>query len=328
MRFLFLLLPLFSFSIEIAPTTFDLRSLTALVSQETGRNIIITDDLKNLSVNFFLKKGINKQLLFESYLETMALKGFYVNDFGSYYIVSTSKKEDKKPDVLDPRNYVIEVTLFETNKNFNESKGFETTISSKGLVKNDFEILVSSLSNANAVLTTAKSLSFMTSLKALEEKGLVNILQKPSMVCLDGRENSWNVGGTIQVLTSNASNDNTTDSIVRNTYLEKPIGLTISAKPERYKDKIIFDLKLTIESVLSYSNGLATTSRKQMINSFIIEDGSSILLSGLKETQKTDNSSGIPLLQDIPLLGYFFSYTDVVESEKVLSVLVSVKVAE
>jgi general secretion pathway protein D len=328
MRFLLLLLPLFTFAIEIAPTTFDLRSLTALISETTGRNIIITDDIKNLSVNYFIQKDMNKQLVFESYLETMKLKGLHVNDYGSYFIVSNNEKLEKKPEPLDPRNYVIEVKLFETNKNISQEKGFETTISSKGLIKNDFDFFVSSISNANAVLNTAKSLSFMTSLKALEENGIVNILQEPYMVCLDGKKNSWNVGGTIQVLTSNSSSDTNIDSVVRNTYTEKPIGLTISATPQRHKDRIIFDLEITIESVISYNNGLASTSRKQLINSFIIEDGSSILLSGLKETQKTENKSGIPLLQDIPLLGYFFSYTDIQETDKVLSVLVTVKVAK
>lgn len=326
MKYLFLLIPFFVHALEIEPTTFDLRSLSILVSDKTKKNIIVTDDVKNLSVNYFFNRDVNTTVLFNSYVSALQLKGLHVNDFGSYYIVSNTPKPVIKEE-FDPRNYVIEVKLFETNKNLGLSEGFETTLSTKGILKEDFDFFLSSLSNANAVFTTAKALSFSTSLKALSTTEMVNILQEPYMVCLDGKKNSWNVGGTIQVLTSNASND-TQNGIVRNTYVEKPIGLTITATPTRYKERIIFDLELVIESVLSYSNGLASTSRKKMLNSFIIDDGSSILLSGLKETQKTENTSGIPLLKDIPLLGYFFSYTDTKEAEKVLSVLVTVKVVK
>ena len=327
MKLLLILIPLFSFALDIKPITFDLRSLSVLVASKTHKNIIVTDDVKNLSVNYFINENINNTVFFNSYVSALKLKGLHVNEYDGYYIVSKTKKL-KKEVIYIPQMYVITVQIFEYNKNFYKEKGFKTNIATKGIQIKDFDLFISTLTNVNAVLSTTKALSLSTQLKLLSTTKVVNILQEPYMTCIDGKENSINVGGTIQVLTSKASNDNSKDSVIRNTYEEKPIGLTLTAKPQKLGDKILFDLKLTIENVIQSKDGLVTTSRKQTVNSFIIEDGGSILIGGLIDKQETTDVSGIPLLKDVPLLGYFFSYTEDKIDEKVLSILVSVKVVK
>ena len=56
-----------SFSVEIAPTNFQLRDLALQVSQECDKNIIIADDVKNMSVDYFVVKDINPDILLETF---------------------------------------------------------------------------------------------------------------------------------------------------------------------------------------------------------------------------------------------------------------------
>lgn len=324
MKFLFLLLPLFLNALEIAPTTFDLRSLSVLVASKTNKNIIVTDDVKNLSVNYFIQDDLNSTVLFDTYVSSLKLKGLHVNDYGSYYIVSNVLKQ-KKQDIKIPQSYIITAKIFETNKNLFKEKGFDTVIGTKGIQKDNVDFFIGSITNGLTSFSTSKALGFATTLKALSTTEGVNIIQEPFISCIDGKTNSINVGGTIQVLSSVASDDTSYDSVIRNTYIEKPVGLTLTATPKKIKNKILVDLQLTIENVISVTGGLTTTTRKQTINSFVIEDGESILLGGILDKQITKNSSGIPLLMELPLLGYFFSYTEDTTNEKTLSILVTVK---
>ena len=69
MRALILSIFLYSsiFAVEIAPTNFDLRSLAILVSQECNKNIVVSQDVKNMSADYFITSDMSPDLLFLSF---------------------------------------------------------------------------------------------------------------------------------------------------------------------------------------------------------------------------------------------------------------------
>ena len=52
---------------------------------------------------------------------------------------------------------------------------------------------------------------------------------------------------------------------------------------------------------------IPTSSRKRPTTSLIVQDGETIVISGLtKQTNITGNDTGIPLFKDVPILGWLF----------------------
>jgi type II secretory pathway component GspD/PulD (secretin) len=64
------------------------------------------------------------------------------------------------------------------------------------------------------------------------------------------------------------------------------------------------------------------TSSKEAQAKISVRDHDTIILGGLIETDKNNNASGVPLLMDIPLLGYLFRSSHADESRSELIVLI------
>ncbi len=78
---LFLVYASLSFAVELAPTNFDLRALTILVSQECDKNIIISKDIKNMSADYFIVTDVEPDILFSSYKKLIESKGLFLNSY-------------------------------------------------------------------------------------------------------------------------------------------------------------------------------------------------------------------------------------------------------
>jgi general secretion pathway protein D len=64
------------------------------------------------------------------------------------------------------------------------------------------------------------------------------------------------------------------------------------------------------------------TSQKNATAKVSVRDRDTIMLGGLIETQKSENNSGVPVLKDIPLLGYLFRSSSHTDSRNELIVLI------
>ncbi len=55
----------------------------------------------------------------------------------------------------------------------------------------------------------------------------------------------------------------------------------------------------------------------------LVEDGETAVIGGMTVTETTETSAGVPLLQDLPLLGRFFRVTREETSQRDLIILVT-----
>jgi type II secretory pathway component GspD/PulD (secretin) len=88
---------------------------------------------------------------------------------------------------------------------------------------------------------------------------------------------------------------------------------------------VVMDIHQKIDSVKGTVNianvgDVPITSSKEAQAKVAVRDHDTIVLGGLIETDKSDSSSGVPYLKDIPLLGVLFrtSSTDTTRSELVV----------
>jgi len=90
----------------------------------------------------------------------------------------------------------------------------------------------------------------------------------------------------------------------------KEFGIKTEILPRIIGDNVI-DLTLTTEvSRLDWSNqvsGNPAIMKREAHSSIQMKSGQTLTLAGLLETKKEEQSSGLPLLGDIPILGALFS---------------------
>jgi general secretion pathway protein D len=106
------------------------------------------------------------------------------------------------------------------------------------------------------------------------------------------------------------------------------IGVSLEVTPLINPDGlVVMDIHTKIESfsgnvTIQGVGDVPTTSSKDATAKVAVRDRDTIILGGLIQTTKDSNNSGIPLLKDIPLLGYLFRSSHKDESRNELIVLI------
>ena len=92
------------------------------------------------------------------------------------------------------------------------------------------------------------------------------------------------------------------------------------------------DLTLTTEvSRLDWANKVKdypAIATRMATSTVRVKSGQTIALAGMIETSKDDKVVGIPLLMDIPVLGYLFSHKTKVETKTNVLIFVTPKILE
>ena len=63
-------------------------------------------------------------------------------------------------------------------------------------------------------------------------------------------------------------------------------------------------------------------NRRQLSSVVTVKDGNRIILGGLINTKNTMDSNKVPLLGDIPILGYMFKYEEKIKSTQELIIII------
>lgn len=308
------------FAVEIVPTNFDLRSLALLVSQECEKNIIVSQDIKNMSADYFLNTDVSPDVFFQSFKRLIESKGLFLNEYDNFFVVD--EREYKAPIPQNHSNIELTMKVIEINNDLMNQKGFEA------FLKSNTSLSLTSTDFKSFKFDKLFSLEYDGLLNALETNNYVKIMGEPYVVVANGKKTVLNVGDTTSVKTSALSQDSTLSTSVRSTYVQKDLGLTIEVTPVIQQDGIIFlNTKLTHE-VLKKQNtdGLIDTTKKSINSDFYLKDGGSIAIGGLTLTQDVKSISKIPLLGDLPILDYFFAYENVKTIRNTLTIFIQVKV--
>ena len=129
----------------------------------------------------------------------------------------------------------------------------------------------------------------------------INILSTPHILTIDNHEAEINVAEEIAVPTNSRITD---DNTVYYTFEYKSVGLKLKLTPHITKgDKITLDLFTEVNSILGETPDLG---KRDMKTKILVTDGSTIVVGGLMRSQKIETETKVPILGDIPLLGWLF----------------------
>lgn len=161
---------------------------------------------------------------------------------------------------------------------------------------------------ADKLKNTSKPVTGAAILQALESEGMLNILSTPNILTTDNKEAEINVGENVPFKSSSTqSTFGTTESVER-----KDIGINLKIKPQVSEgDYIRMDLYQEISAVKSDKGealDLVTTKRSAK-TSVVVKDNETIVIGGLIQDTEDSTVQKVPLLGDIPGLGWLFKTT-------------------
>jgi general secretion pathway protein D len=155
---------------------------------------------------------------------------------------------------------------------------------------------------------TNGQVDFGVVIQALESQSNTNLLSTPSIMTLDNQEAEIVVGQNVPFLTgstSSSSNSNPFTTISR-----EDIGVTLKVKPHIHEgSELRLEVEASAESVANTTvQGQADliTNKRKLKTMILAADQETIVLGGLISDDITETESKVPLLGDIPLLGWLF----------------------
>ena len=161
-------------------------------------------------------------------------------------------------------------------------------------------------------------------LRALQTDTNTNILSTPNIVTLDNEEAELIVGQNLPFVTGSftTSVDGGGATNPFQTIERQDVGLTLKVTPQINEGDTV---KLVIEqetsSVIPGTVELGIATRKRSIKtSVLVDDGGILILGGLIQEEVTDTESKVPLLGDIPLIGFLFRSQSTTKSKANLMV--------
>ena len=154
----------------------------------------------------------------------------------------------------------------------------------------------------------ATSANFPFILKAMQGNGMLNILSSPTILTSDNKEAEIFVGENIPFLGTSVINGSTSQQSIE----RKDTGITLKITPQITEgDYIKLDVMQEISALKDTINvGVASTDRsitkRSAKTSVIVKDQETVAIGGLISEIERESETRVPLLGDLPLLGYLF----------------------
>lgn len=159
---------------------------------------------------------------------------------------------------------------------------------------------------------TSSGVRYGALLRALQSDQNTNILSTPNIVTLDNEEAELIVGQNIPFVTGSFTNAGSVNpSNPFQTIERQDVGLLLKVTPQINEgDTVKLVLEQETSSVIpaSLEQGLAglSTRKRSIKTSVLVDDGGILILGGLMQEEVSDTETKVPLLGDIPLIGFLF----------------------
>ena len=165
-------------------------------------------------------------------------------------------------------------------------------------------------------------------LNALASANRATILSSPRVLARNGETASIQVGQEVPIVTSQQSSGASIDRTqVLQTIQYRSTGVILKVRPVIHSgDQIDLDVTQEVSTALTTNTGVSaspTFSTRKIDTKLTMRNGSTVLLGGLISEDSNRGGSGVPLLKDIPVLGYLFSNQSQTSGRRELIVLIT-----
>lgn len=236
-------------------------------------------------------------------------------------------------DMLDvsPNQVMLEATIAEVTLRDDLAYGLTWFLRS-----GDFDLTFSNAENG-AVAETFPGFSVLFSgddgraaLSAVASVTDVKVLSSPTLMVLDNRTATLQVGDEVPIVTQTSVSTIDPDAPIVNQVSLRDTGVILKVTP-RVNDggRVMLDIEQEVSDVVeTQTSGIdsPTIQQRRIQTTVAVDDGSTIALGGLIRDRVTDVNTRIPLLGDIPGLGELFRSTTKKNERTELIVLITPRV--
>jgi type IV pilus secretin PilQ/predicted competence protein len=169
------------------------------------------------------------------------------------------------------------------------------------------------------------SFNMSGSIEASKTDTNTQLLTNPRLLVMNNNEATIDIVDQIPYQQATVANGATTEST-----MFKDVGIKLKVKPQINRDGTII---LTVVPENSFVNGY-TSDNIPIINMtkastvFIMRDGETAVIGGLISESKSDTETKVPLLGDIPIIGYLFKKKSTGKQRAELTIFIRAKIIQ
>ncbi|TAN04464.1 MAG: type II secretion system protein GspD [Rhodanobacteraceae bacterium] len=169
-------------------------------------------------------------------------------------------------------------------------------------------------------------------ISALESSGDTKVLSAPSTVVLNNQETTFKVGQKIPVVQTylvpgvGVGSPSGTYNAGQVQYIDT--GVLLDVVPRVSPGGLVYmDIQQVVSNPTSQDkNGNYTIANRSLSTEVAVQSGQTVLLGGLIQQTDTNNDTGVPFLNRIPVLGRLFGTTDRNKTRTELIVLITPRI--
>lgn len=209
-------------------------------------------------------------------------------------------------DIL-PSQVLIEAAITEVTLEGNFSMGVDWSLAS-GNFKTGTQGGLGEIGGGLTYQLTG--LDYSVTMAFLQGQSKVNILSRPRILVKDGKSATLNIGTEVPLLTQTSTDlDPNSDRVVQNVQY-RTTGVNLNVTPTINAQGVI-SLKVSQTVSEAGENKLSGVDSPLILNrafntELLSRDGQTVVLGGLISENKSEGSSQVPVLGDIPILGQLF----------------------
>jgi type II secretory pathway component GspD/PulD (secretin) len=242
-------------------------------------------------------------------------------------IISEVRKADQTP-----KQILIEVVIVDVQLNDDTEIGVDW--GSYNFRRDDTKHAFSSTVMSNLTAAGALGGSFTLiqegldiTIKALQATRDVEILASPRVLVLSGQEALIKTVEEIPYTELTSSTGGTTDNSITSTkFKEAGIALKVTATltdEQKILIAISADQSINAGTDDSVGSSVPVVDRRNTKTTLLMADGQVLVMGGLRQKETTLTQSKVPLLGDLPLVGFLFSNDKTVVKNSELLVFIS-----
>lgn len=165
-------------------------------------------------------------------------------------------------------------------------------------------------------------LSFAALLNALQSNTSFNVLSTPSLLTLDNAEASILVGQEVPFITGSTAGDNNSNPFT--TIQRQEVGVRLQITPQiNDGDSVRLEILQEVSNIeADIQASDLVTNKREIQTSVMADNGDIIVLGGLIKEEEVETKHKVPLLGDIPLLGWLFSSTSYSKEKRNLMIFI------
>lgn len=218
---------------------------------------------------------------------------------------------------------IIQITLSDEHKMGIDWEAIVSDYHSLDLTS-DFDVLGASDKRGKLSIGTLSSDDYTTLIEALDTVGKTNILSSPRITAVNNKEAKILVGSTEPYVTTTTTTPSSGPTTTAESVNFIEVGVKLFVTPTIHNDGFItMKIKPEVSSVTSNlttsnNNTIPIVETSEAETTVMVKDGVSIVIGGLIKEETIKSTKKIPLLGDIPVLGFAFrSHSDSVSKTEI-----------